>query len=424
MLYCKFTLICNIMNIKKIKGDELVSFFKEKLNNYQFTPKTQRSLVPGAKRLASFMELSGIVMYDSSIGERFVKHEKDILSLSAMVLERDTRSIYLLNIMLDGKEYHLKCGPKSYDFPGEIGKVAEEFIEKVSSQLRFHDSTKTSYRSSLSKFCVLMDIEDITLNKLCRHNIIHFLSSIRNTRSYVTTPIKKFLKYIFENKFVEQDFSDLLSNFKPRDKEKMPSYYDKDEIAIIEKTINRESGIGKRNYAMILLGTRLGLRGSDIVNLKFLDIDWENSLLKLTQVKSDREIKLPLTADVGNAIIDYIKNGRPSSKLKTIFLTARHPLRPMDASAYSCMVSRIISNAGIDVGNRHHSSHSLRHSLATNLMKNGVGLPVISEVLGHRSTDSTMFYVSVDIMSLLSCSLEVTMIPDTFYEQKGGYFYE
>lgn len=412
------------MNIKKIKKDELTSFFKEGLNYYQFTPKTQRSLVPGVKRLASFMELFGIVMYDSSIGERFVLYEKDIPLLSTMVLERDTRSIYLLNTMLEGKEYYLKCGPKAYDFPGEIGRVAEEFVEKVSTQLRFHDSTKTSYRSSLSKFCVLMDIEDITLNKLCRHNIINFLSSIRNTRSYVTTPIKKFLKYIFENKFVEQDFSDLLSNFKPRDKEKMPSYYDKDEIAIIENTIKRESGIGKRNYAMILLGTRLGLRESDIVNLKFSDIDWENSLLKITQIKSDREIKLPLIADVGNAIIDYIKNGRPSSKLKTIFLTARHPLRPMDASAYGCVVSRTITNAGIDVGSRHHSSHSLRHSLATNLMGNGVGLSVISQVLGHSTTDSTMFYLSVDIMNLLSCSLEVTMIPDTFYEQKGGYFYE
>lgn len=402
----------------------MASFFKEGLNNYQFTQKTQRSLVPGVKRLVSFMELSGIITYDRSIGERFVLYEKDIPSLSAMVLERDTRSIDLLNIMLEGKEYHLKCGPKAYDFPGEMGRVAEGFVEKVSSQLRFHDSTKTSYRSSLSKFCVLMDIEDVTLNKLCRHNIINFLSSIRNTRSYVTTPIKKFLKYIFENKFVEQDFSDLLSNFKPRDKEKMPSYYDKDEITKIENVIKRESGMGKRNYAMILLGTRLGLRESDIVNLKFSDIDWENSLLKITQIKSDREIKLPLTADVGNAIIDYIKNGRPSSKLKTIFLTARHPLRPMDASAYGCVVSRTITNAGIDVGNRHHSSHSLRHSLATNLMRNGIGLPVISEVLGHSSTDSTMFYLSVDIKNLLSCSLEVTMIPDTFYEQKGGYFYE
>lgn len=412
------------MNIKKIKRDELLTFFKERLNIYQFTPKTQRTLVPGVKRLVLFMELSDIVMYDSSIGEQFVLYEKSSSSLSVMVLERDTRCVYLLNLMVDGKEYHLKCGPKAYDFPREIGRIAEEFIERVSSQLRFHDSTKTSYRSSLSKFCVLMDIENITLNKLCRHNIINFLSSTTNTRSYVTTPIKKFLKYIFENKFVEQDFSDLLSNFKPRDREKMPSYYDKDEIAKIESSIKRESGIGKRNYAMILLGTRLGLRGSDVVNLNFSDMDWENSILRLTQIKSDRKIELPLTADVGNAIIDYIRNGRPASKLKTIFLTDRHPLRPMDASAYGNIVSRTITNAGVDVGNRHHSSHSLRHSLATNLMGNGIGLPVISEVLGHSSTDSTMFYLSVDIMNLLSCSLEVTMIPDSFYEQKGGYFYE
>lgn len=231
------------MSIKTIKRDELIPFFKKGLEHYQFTPKSRGALVPGVKRLVSFMEQSEIILYDRSMGERFVSYENEKASLSVMALERDTRSIYLLNIMLEGKEYHLKCGPKAYDFPGEMGRIAEEFVESVSSQLRFHDNTKTSYRSSLSKFYVLMDIEDITLNKLCRHNIINFISSIRNTRSYVTTPIKKFLKYIFENKFVEQDFSDLLSNFKPRDKEKMPSYYDKDEIAKIENAIKRENGI-------------------------------------------------------------------------------------------------------------------------------------------------------------------------------------
>ena len=408
------------MSIKKIKRDKLLPY----LNYYQFTKKTQGTLVPGVKRLVSFMEVSEITMYDSSIGEQFVKYETHIPSISAMVLERDTRCVYLLTLMAEGKEYHLKCGPKAYSFPGEIGRIAEEFIDRISTQLRFHDSTKTSYRSSLSKFCVLIDIEDITIDKLYRHNIIEFISSIRNTRSYVTTPIKKFLKYLFENKLVKEDFSDLLSNFKPRDKEKMPSYYDKNEITKIENSIKRESGLGKRNYAMILLGTRLGLRESDIVNLKFSDIDWENSLIKITQIKSDRKIELPLTADVGNAIIDYIRNARPSSNSKTIFLTARHPLRPLDASAYGCMVSRTIYNAGIDIGNRHHGSHSLRHSLATSLMKDGIGLPIISEVLGHSSTDSTMFYLSVDVENLLSCSLEVPIISNTFYEQKGGYFYE
>jgi site-specific recombinase XerD len=135
-------------------------------------------------------------------------------------------------------------------------------------------------------------------------------------------------------------------------------------------------------------------------------------------------IELPLLNIVGEAMIDYIRNGRPKSDSKTIFLTAIAPYTIISVPGISCIVSRIIYKAGIDTKDRHHGSHCLRHSLATRLLKQGTTLPVISDVLGHSDSQTTMTYLNVDINSLLQCSLDVPPVTDRFYMQKGGWFYE
>lgn len=412
------------MEIKTCLREEIVTKCKEGLAFYQFTSRTQRTLIPGVKRLVSYMKTNMLEVYNRSVGEKFIEFEVGSNMLSSGQLERDIRIIFLFNLMLEGKEYRVRSESHFYCFPGEIGKIAEEFATSISTQLRFRQGTIISYRSSLSNFSVLMDMEKIRLKDLNRNVIMKFVSSMRNTRSYVIVPLRKFLKYLFEENLVATDYSELLAGFKKHDKEKLPSFYTKEEIIKIERSITRESGIGKRNYAMILLATRLGLRASDIANLKFSDIDWENSIIKIIQNKTGREIELPVIAEIGNAIIDYIKNGRPKSNLKNIFLSARHPVRTLNGQSFTATVNRCMSAAGVDISYRHHGSHSLRHSLATNLMNNGVTFPIISETLGHYTTDSTMIYLGVNIKSLIECSLDVIKVSDNFYDQKGGYFYE
>ena len=108
-------------------------------------------------------------------------------------------------------------------------------------------------------------------------------------------------------------------HIKLRKKERIPSYYTTEEIKVIENSVSRSSALGKRNYAMILLASRLGLRASDIMSLKFSDIDWDNDLIRLRIQKTGKTIELPLLADVGNAIIDYLRYGRPASTSQTYF---------------------------------------------------------------------------------------------------------
>lgn len=127
----------------------------------------------------------------------------------------------------------------------------------------------------------------------------------------------------------------------------------------------------------------------------------------MVQVKTKEKVELPLLQDIGNAIIDYLKYGRPKSGLPFIFLRHIPPYDNMDYNNLNGIVKKYLGMAGINYDERKHGPHSLRHSLATNLLAKETPLPVISSILGHASTESTMEYLRVDVHSLRRCALDV-----------------
>jgi phage integrase family protein len=168
----------------------------------------------------------------------------------------------------------------------------------------------------------------------------------------------------------------------------------------------------------------LGLRASDIANLKFENILWEDNAIRLIQQKTNKELELPLLPEIGNAIIEYLRYGRPKSQSSYIFLLARSPYTHINQPVISQIAKKYFLKANVNIKNKHHGAHALRHSLATLLLEEQVKLPVISEVLGHENTESTSYYLRIDIQSLKKCSLDVSPVCENFYTQKGGYFYE
>jgi len=182
--------------------------------------------------------------------------------------------------------------------------------------------------------------------------------------------------------------------------------------------------MGRRNYAILLLATRLGLRSSDIASLKFSDINWDTSTITLTMKKTGKIIELPLLPEVGNAIIDYLLNGRSKSESQQIFLYGMAPYGEIASAGISSVITQIIQHSSVEINNRHHGSHSMRHSLAACMLTNGETIPTISEVLGHKKTQTTLTYLKIDLKSLLNCALPVPAIEESFYMQEGGIFYE
>jgi integrase len=160
---------------------------------------------------------------------------------------------------------------------------------------------------------------------------------------------------------------------------------------------------------MVLLAARLGMRSSDITNLMLSNIDWHKDEISFTTQKTGKFTTLPLTTEIGNAIICYLKQERPECKgCNFIFLRLQKPYRSLQPSALYRIVSKAMRDAGVFVpSGKRKGPHSLRASLASNMLNNNTPLPVISEVLSHSSTDTTKVYLKVDFEQLRRLSLDV-----------------
>jgi integrase len=181
-----------------------------------------------------------------------------------------------------------------------------------------------------------------------------------------------------------------------------------DDVLKLIRAIDRGNPAGKRDYAIILLVTRLGLRTIDIKRLMLSNLKWQDNRIELVQSKTATAVNLPLLPDVGWAIIDYLKNGRPKVDSPYVFLRHLAPLEPFsDEDRLHQIIIKYMKLAKIPVSPpKKKGMHSLRHTLASRLLAENTPLPVISDILGHISSDSTAVYLKVDISKLRECALD------------------
>jgi site-specific recombinase XerD len=413
------------MNPHHFPIDEQIQACLDSIKELDFKESTIKRHHRHLLSLKDYLRSIGQKSYDENIGERY---QFELLSKGTTKdykLKEIRHTINLLNDIINQVPVRKKrVSLNVYPLPGDFGKHIESFLEQFRIESRPADNTMRNYRIALSHFATRMQQDQIHLVTLDPKAVSRFISSLQNTQLRVCVPIRRFLRYLFEEDIVKTDFSIPFYDIKCHRAEKLPSIYKNEEIRKMEASIERASSVGRRNYAIFLIASRLGLRASDIRTLQFNEIDWDKNVISLTQCKTKKMIELPLLDVIGEAIIDYIRNSRPRSDIKTIFLTAKAPYTTISVPGISSIVAHIIDKAGINTKGRHHGSHSLRHSLATRLMNQGTALPVISDVLGHSNSQTTMIYLNVDIKGLLQCSLDVPPIADNFYMQKGGWFYE
>jgi site-specific recombinase XerD len=179
----------------------------------------------------------------------------------------------------------------------------------------------------------------------------------------------------------------------------LPQYLHEDEVERVIASCDLTTPNGKRDRAILLLLARLGLRAGDIIQLRVTDIDWKGASISVSG-KSKRLTQLPLTKEVGQAIVDYLQQGRPRSDAEMLFVRALAPFTAFKRSAaISCLVRKAMSRAGITRSSR-GAAHVLRHSAATSMLRNGGTLQDIATILRHRSIMTTQIYAKVDVGAL------------------------
>lgn len=222
--------------------------------------------------------------------------------------------------------------------------------------------------------------------------------------------IRLFLKYLTLEEKLETDYSTLVPHYsRPY---VIPSVYSIDEIKRIENAVDTSTIQGKRDYAIILLASRMGLRSGDIVKLKIEDIKGKSEI-NIIQQKTGKALHLPLIEDVSVAIDDYL-TVRPSSMAREIFINIYASYNPISTGTIRNLLKKYISAADIDVGNRKKGPHALRSSLASAMVNDNVSYETVRKVLGHSSNNAIKHYARIDVEKLRQYCLEPPQVSGNF----------
>ena len=192
--------------------------------------------------------------------------------------------------------------------------------------------------------------------------------------------------------------------------EKLPRALAWSTVLAFLGSIDRTHASGLRDYAMFLLIATYGLRGCDIASLKLNDIDWRVGEIHINQSKTRHALLLPLTDSVAEALIAYLHDGRSHSSYREIFLSVHAPILPIRRQTVGYAYRNRVRRCGLDIP--FEGVHCLRHSYALNLLRQGVALKGIGDLLGHRNTESTCVYLRLDLDDLRDVALPLPALSD------------
>lgn len=236
------------------------------------------------------------------------------------------------------------------------------------------------------------------------------------TNGSLRSCLADFLRHLHQTGQIREDLASRLPPQRyPRRGQTAPYPWTAAQVRLVLDQIDRQSAIGKRDYAMIVLTARLGLRVGDLRRLELGWFDWRAKTLALTQHKTGLPLRLPLPADVGWAVIDYIRNGRPEAGCAQVFLKHRYPFTAFGSSSSAgCRLRYYARRAGIMFpARRSHGLHSLRGALAVAMLQAGTPPPVVTAVLGHAAARTTAaHYLRLDTEHLRRCALDVEDVLD------------
>lgn len=219
--------------------------------------------------------------------------------------------------------------------------------------------------------------------------------------------IRSFLRYLQEQEILNEDLASKTPMVQARRQTRIPSVWTKEELDALIGAIDRGNPKGKRDYAIILLACVLGLRVTDIKNLTFKCFHWEEKKLVFTQSKTKESVTLPIPAEVGWAVIDYLKYGRPKVDSPIVFIRHMAPFLPFAEEDHLHQLIRdYMRIAHLPTLKKHRGMHSLRHTAASRMLEKDTPLSVISDILGHADSDSTAIYLKVNLQKLKKCGLD------------------
>lgn len=289
------------------------------------------------------------------------------------------------------------------------------FIQGLTQYLQFvrvhrglSEKTERKYRQKLSAFAHFLESCGIgQLGAITPQHIREFYENAGGMprRSYGST-LRAFFSWAAAQGWLSKSLGDAIPRPRQYRHVGLPDVLNQSDVERLLAAVDRSTPLGRRDYAILLLAARYGLRPSDIRQLTLDDIDWRGVRIDLRQVKTGRSLALPLLPEVAHALSAYLRDGRPASTNRVIFLRHCAPFEPFaNENNLNAIMRKALRLAGLHDRSGRRGLYLLRHTLATQLLASGRPLKTISDLLGHASTQTTYVYTKVDLVGLRTVAI-------------------
>ena len=400
---------------------ELTEATKTSASQAGYSRSSMSQLDSAWNMLKKYADRKAETYFSHDFGMEFLREHYGITNLAVLNAKEHYRvkAIQLLNDVQNNGYVISRRVKTGYVFPEIFKSIIGGYIKSreaigivpVSIQVtKLYLERFANYLVS-QRITSLSDVDMPVIEGFARSLAVYGKPTINHT----LRSVRGLLHYAYEAGVITTDISELVPCIHYNRRARIPSAYTAAEISQLLETVDRNNPVGKRDYAILLLASRLGLRASDICGLTFENIKWDENRIEIIQQKTGKMLILPLTEEVGMALIDYLKNGRPETDCSCVLVQHRQPYGAVTTSGTYTLVSNYFEKSGIPMPpGKKRGPHALRHSLASAMLENDIPLPVISEVLGHTNTNTTGVYLKIDIEKLRKCALTVP-----FYAEKG-----
>ncbi len=405
----------------------LIDWCAQDIDYRGYSEKSKEAFHAAWEGLASWMRRHGRTDFNETIGVQYCNEvfESHVLSGIQKQDQASLRAIRLLISFQKNGDFEFRTPSVERKFIGESGALMKAYLDYLSETVNLTKNTISNKRRYLLAFNDYLESNALQINDID----FGLISGFYESQSYslpsshnCNSALKLFFRHLFDNGSSERDHSIFILPDAYKGHREIPTTYQEDEIQRTLSSIERASAIGKRDYVILLLAAEYGWRSSDIVNFRFDQIDWDSNFISLDQQKTGFQGVYPLLSSIGNAIIDYLKYGRPDTGIPEVLVSMNNVSkgRKLSTPTVHSIVSKYLRKADIkDWQKKKHGPHSLRHSLATNMLKRNVSLPIISTVLGHQSTETTKIYLSLDFDTLKQCALPIPALSTPLYGGSG-----
>ena len=402
----------------------LVTEVLGELDRLNYSANTRAAYRRFYNRFIKFADNADEVVYSEDLCNRFLRtnYSYDLDSYTTSLHRSFRNQARCMRVLGDYQQHgailRRRTTKKPYARTPQFVEALNAYYKECIQRNYSRQGMRTRlYRTKL--FIDYLDDRGITsLSSLSVHHLSDYIRTVagyhQKSISAILTTLRSLLSFLYLNGYHDRDLSADVPRLKLPQYPKIPCTLKPEEVRRLLGSVDRGNPNGKRDYAILLIVARLGMRVQDVKEIRLSNLNWATRTIEIIQHKTRRSINYPILDDIGWAIIDYLKNGRPKTESPHLFIRHNAPFETFGTYAnLHYIITKYTRLAGINLRTgASRGMHSLRHTLAGVLLEQGTPLPVISAILGHMSTLSTSVYLKIDLDGLRRCALD----PDEVFQ--------